>query len=214
VIDRIQEHLEAIYGIRCELRVHENLVDGEAARALGAATRAKEELLVIEDPATDSMEVALYLEPELVERVSGLTRMPASEGDGLGEFCQVAEGVSHFVYMAHCASLDRKVSLLELEAQAEVDKFAICTFLRWGEGVAEWAKHLTARLFQPSGYHPHLTQAERWRYEEANRLAKTYAERLLPLIRAGHLDRLLSELRHAYRLGAEATLAYFARSAA
>ncbi len=214
MIDRIQEHLEAIYGIRCELRVHENLVDGEAARALGAATRAREELLVLEDPATDSMEVALYLEPELIERVSSLTTVPASLDDGLGEFCEVAEGVSHFLYMAHCAGQDRQVSLLELEAQAEVDKFAICTFLRWGAGVADWAKHLTARLFHPAGYHPHLSVAERWRYEEANRLARTYAERLLPLIRAGHLDRLLSELRHGYRLGAEAKLAYFARSAA
>jgi hypothetical protein len=44
----------------------------------------------------------------------------------------VAEGVSHFVYLSS-AMLERSVSLLELEAQAEVDKFAICGLLRWGE---------------------------------------------------------------------------------
>jgi hypothetical protein len=56
-----------------------------------------------------------------------------------------------------------------------------------------------------------LSGDERWRYVEANRLARRYCTRLLPAIRAGRLDALLSELRHAYRLGAEAKLAYFAR---
>jgi hypothetical protein len=56
-----------------------------------------------------------------------------------------------------------------------------------------------------------LSGEERWRYVEANRLAKRYCTRLLPAVRAGRLDALLSELRHAYRLGAEAKLAYFAR---
>jgi hypothetical protein len=41
--------------------------------------------------------------------------------------------------------------------------------------------------------------------------SRSYAERLLPLIRAARLDRLLAEVRHAYRLGAEAKLHYFAR---
>lgn len=158
------------------------------------------------------MEVALYLEPSLLERVSTHESMPAAAlDDDLGEFCEVAEGVSHFVYLAHTAGQDRQVSLLELEAQAEVDKFAICTFLRWGGGVSGWAKGLVTRLFDQVSYLPHLSSAERWRYEEANRLAKTYCERLLPYVKAGQLDRLLAELRHGYRLGAEAKLAYFAR---
>ena len=107
------------------------------------------------------------------------------------------------------------MSLLELEAQAEVDKFAVCTFLRWGEGVADWAKHLRRGSSTRRGYHPHLSRggALALRGGQPPRAART-AERLLPLIRAGRLDRLLSELRHAYRLGAEAKLAYFARSAA
>jgi hypothetical protein len=101
--------------------------------------------------------------------------------------------------------------MLELEAQAEVDKFAVCTLLRWGEHAASWATRLMGTLFDRVRYSESLTAPERWRYVEANRLAKRYCGRLLPAIRERRLDALLSELRQAYRLGAEAKLAYFAR---
>ncbi|MFZ5442722.1 MAG: hypothetical protein ACOZQL_22120 [Myxococcota bacterium] len=206
MLDVIQEQLEAIYGIRCEYRAKDFLVDAEAARQLGASGRAREELLVSE--GADGLELALYLEPALLERV---TR--AGLEAELGELCEVAEGVSHFLYVAHTARLERSVSLLELEAQAEVDKFAICTLWRWGLHAGRWAGSLMGRLFERVALRPSLSEPERWRYLEANRLAKAYCERLLPIVRHGQLDRLLSELRHAYRLGAEAKLQYFARAA-
>lgn len=209
MLDAIQEHLEAIYGIRCEYRARDFLVDGEAARALGGTARAREELLVHE--SGDGLELALYLEPSLVARVSAMQPGEAVEAD-LGAFCDVAEGVSHFVYLAHTAALERKVSLLELEAQAEVDKFVVCTLSRWSAGVASWAGSVVHRLFERVGFHDHLSASEHWRYREANRLAKSYCERLLPMVRGRRLDRLLAELRHGYRLGAEAKLQYFARA--
>jgi hypothetical protein len=205
MLDAIQEHLEAIYGIRAEYRASDFLVDTEAARRLGASGRAREELLVSE--SHEGLELALYVEPALLARVAA----HGPEAD-MGDFCEVAEGVSHFVYVAHTARQERTVSLLELEAQAEVDKFAVCTLLRWGSQAGRWAGELVGRLFERVQLRAHLTEGERWRYLEANRLAKTYAERLLPLVRAGRLDRLLAELRHGYRLGAEAKLQYFGRA--
>jgi hypothetical protein len=206
MLDAIQEQLEAIYGIRCEYRAKDFLVDAEAARQLGGSGRAREELLVSEGEG--GLELALYLEPSLLERVSAHHPL---EGE-LGDFCEVAEGVSHFLYVAHTAEQERTVSLLELEAQAEVDKFAVCTLLRWGVHAGRWAGTLVGRLFEQMTLRPNLSEPERWRYTEANRLAKTYCERLLPMVRSGRMDRLLSELRHAYRLGAEAKLNYFSRS--
>ena len=58
---RIQQHLEAIYGIRCELRVTDCLLDADQARALGGTLRAREELLVREDEG--ALEVGLFLAP-------------------------------------------------------------------------------------------------------------------------------------------------------
>lgn len=45
--------------------------------------------------------------------------------DDLDGVCQIIEGVSHFVYVATRASQDRTTTALELEIQAEVDKYVI-----------------------------------------------------------------------------------------
>ena len=207
MLDAIQEQLEAIYGIRAEYRAKDFLIDSDAARKLGGTGRAREELLLSED----GQEVALYIEPSLLARVSSTDPQGAMTAD-MGDFCEVAEGVSHFLYVVHTVKQERTVSLLELEAQAEVDKFAVCTLLKWGLDVGRWAGTLVGRLFEQVQLRSNLSVAERWRYTEANRLAKSYCERLLPMVRSGRMDRLLSELRHGYRLGAEAKLQYFARA--
>lgn len=199
---RIQQHLEAIYGIRCELRVTDCLLDAEQARALGGTMRSREELLVREEGG--GVEVGLFLAPELLHTALDL-----------GAFCEAAEGVSHFLYLHRAATLDRQVSLLELEAQAEVDKFAICALGAWSEErEGQRAKGLIRRLFDDSALRGELSAQEIWRYREANRLARAYCKRLLPIITAHRMDRLLAELRYAYRLGAEAKLDYLARQQA
>ncbi len=206
----MQRWLESIYGTRHEVRAADFVVDAEQARALGAAPRAREEVLVTQ--TGDDLELALYLDADLLKRVEPFEHRPdVAVQTRLPEFCEVAEGVSHFMYLAHTATQNRTVSLLELEAQAEVDKFALCTMLSWRQGVARWAQGLFTRLFQRVSFHRHLGPEERWRYGEANRVARRYCERLMPLIRSGHPERLLRELRHAYRLGAEAKLNYFSR---
>ncbi len=219
MLDEIQQQLEHTYGLRSEAKASDFLVDAEAAKALGGTARAREELLVAE--SEEGLELALYLHPSL--------QQPSS----LGELCEVIEGVSHFLYVAHTAREERSVSLLELEAQAEVDKFVICSlFLPLpaqrgegrGEGPARDAAPLLASprfagggiselvrsLFDRITLHSHLTDAERWRYAEANRLARRYVQRLLPLFAAAKLEALFAELRRMYRLGAQAKLQYFA----
>jgi hypothetical protein len=211
MIDRVQDHLEAIYGITCAARAEGFLVDREAAVLLGATGRADEELLVSEGDG--ELELALYLAPTLLHRLKpyesgSVHSLLERELDG---FCQVAEGVSHFVYVTHTAVHGRTVSLLELEAQAEVDKFALCLMHRWGEGVGAWAEDLLRRLFDRVSYRARLSEAERWRYEEANRLSRNFCSRLMGHVSGRRLERLLSELRYAYRLGAEAKLRHFAQ---
>jgi hypothetical protein len=210
MIGRIQAHLEAIYGLSCEARAEAFVVEPEVARRLGSSGQVREELLIREEDG--ALELALYLDPALLARLRPYESATAEhllEGE-LDGYCQVAEGVSHFVYLAEAAAKDRRVSLLELEAQAEVDKFAICLLHRWGEGALVWARELLHRLFEAISFHPHLSSAELWRYEEANRLARNYCSRLLPHVAERRLDKLLSALRYSYRLGAEAKLRHLA----
>ncbi len=206
MISRIQDQLEAIHGIRCAFRVTEFLIDDEKARALGGRCAAEEELLVVQEDG--ALDIGLYLSPALLER---MRRFEAAPGDALeaGELnglCQVTEGVSHFLYLAHTAEQDRTLTLLEMEAQAEIDKFASCVLLRWSE--PGFAAALFERLFQRLQLRAGLSEEETHRYREANRLAKAYCGKLLRIITGRRLDRLLSELRYSYRLGAEAKLSY------
>jgi hypothetical protein len=212
LIGRVQEHLEAIYDIRCELRAQEFLVTPEVARSLGASGLTDEELLVRQ--VGDALEIALYVAPELLEALERFQHAPGEHVvDGaLASYVQVAEGVSHFLYLAHSAGLDRRVSLLELEAQAEIDKFASCVLSCWKRG-AEFAAELLERLFERVSYRPHLRAEERARYEHANRLSRAFCRRLLRHVGTGGMDRFLADLRYAYRLGAEAKLRHLAQVA-
>jgi hypothetical protein len=209
MIGRIQDHLQAIYGFTCEARAETFVVDREAAVQLGSTGRAEEELLV--SAGEDELELALYLAPSLLDRLKPYEAGPVGhllDGD-LDGYCQLTEGVSHFLYVAHTATHGRALSLLELEAQAEVDKFAVCLLPRWGEGVKAWAEELLRRLFERVSYPSRLSAQERWRYEEANRLSRSFCTRLMGHVGERRLERLLSDLRYAYRLGAEAKLRHF-----
>jgi hypothetical protein len=227
LVNRVQASLEGVYRVECEARAEAFVVDRETAARLGGSGRADEELLVLEEEE-GCLELALYFAPELLARLAALEGHPPEAplanapladaplsdafltGAALGDYCQLAEGVSHFLYLTRAASQERTVSLLELEAQAEVDKFVLCLLARWGEGVGAWGQELLRRLFDDVRYRPHLTGEERWRYEEANRLSRTYCRRLLRHGAARRLDALLSELRYSYRLGAEAKLRHLA----
>jgi hypothetical protein len=100
------------------------------------------------------------------------------------------------------------VSALELELQAEVDKFACCLLLQRS------CDDLRRRLFQDVRFADDLDAAERDRYRTANGQADRYAETLeRRFVRADRLDDMLDELRRFYRLPLGGKLGHIARSA-
>ena len=119
------------------------------------------------------------------------------------------EGVSHFVYLSTRAAAGRPVSLLELEVQAEVDKFALLILHLWRRGLRRMSPALRERLFERVRYHAHLGYDELSRYREANRLGGGYARFLEGrYVEDADLEGLLRELRRSYRLGAAEKLGY------
>jgi hypothetical protein len=170
----------------------------EAAARAGHAVRAGEELLVLEEP--EGLSLGLYLDEAVVAG--------AVHGE-LAPLVQVLEGVSHFVFLATRAARGRPVSLLELEVQAEVDKFALLLLARWRRDRKVRSRALRRRLFEGVGYLPHLDEAELARYREASRLGAGYARFLEGrYVDGADVEGLLRELRRAYRLGAGEKLGY------
>jgi hypothetical protein len=206
----LQRELEAIYGVEAP-RVEEFLVGSDAARAAGHAPRAPEELLVVEEE--DGVALGLYLSPGVVAGAAGADphdpRPRLTARGALGHVACAAEGVSHFVYVATRAVAGQRVSLLEVEVQAEVDKFALLLLHLWRRGLRRMSPALRRRLFDGVRYHAWLGDEERGRYEEANRLGGGYARWLEGrYVEEADIDGLLRELRRTYRRGGEDKLAY------
>jgi hypothetical protein len=206
----LQGELEAIYGVEAP-RVHEFLVAGDTARAAGRAPRAPEELLVVEE--ADGVALGLYLDDRVIAAAAGTDphdpRPRLTARSRLARLACAAEGVSHFVYFATRAAAGRPVSLLELEVQAEVDKFALLVLHLWRRGLRRMSPALRGRLFERVRYHAHLGVDELDRYREANRLGGGYARWLEGrYVEEADIDGLLRELRRTYRRGGGEKLAY------
>ena len=151
------------------------------------------------------MELGLYLDAAVLERLDRRCPLSALDETNLGDYCTALEGVSHFHYVTWSAGCDRRVSLLELELQAEVDKYASALSLLLAQRDGRFPGELFQRLFEGCRLLPHLTDAERQRYMEADRRAcRRFCERLENRFlrrRQARPAALLAELRSFYRLG-------------
>jgi hypothetical protein len=210
IIDFFQEELEAIYGVRAP-RAIDFLVDRERARATAREPRAPEELLVRE--SEEGLELGLFLDEEVVH-AAGATdphdpRPLLTAAASLPRLACAAEGVSHFVYLATRAAAGRPVSLLELEVQAEVDKFALLVLHLWRRGLRRSSPALRRRLYERVRYHAHLDDEELERYRLANRLGGGYARWLEGrYVDGADVEGMLRDLRQSYRLGGGEKLGY------
>ncbi len=177
------------------------LTDPEIADALAPGadpTAAREALLVRQ--TSEGLEVSLYLDPDDLEAASS----QGATGD-LDRLMRVVEGVSHFVLLTWRAQRDLPVSRLELELQAEVDKYLLGMLAE----VAD-ADELIEQLFVRARLRPDLEESEARRYRDASDLAHAYC-RSLPDRPDEHAMR---DLRRFWRYGQRAKVAHIASLAA
>jgi hypothetical protein len=147
----------------------------------------REALLVRQ--SEDAIEIALLL-PEriLVEAESGV------DPDVV---LQAIEGVSHFVFLAERVRTGLPTTRLELELQAEVDKFVLFALAGDPTGHAERLE-LRRSLFERVRYLHDASSEEGMRYRLANDLADRYVRRFHP--DSPHRE-VRAELCRFYRAG-------------
>lgn len=145
----------------------------------------REALLV--EQRQEQLEIALLLPAETEYLV---------EGTWSDLWVQALEGVSHFVYLAERARTELPLTQLELELQAEVDKYLLLALETEGDLATLARLHQTLferiRFLDPEG-----TQTGD-RYRLANSLASRFIARLLGTGTPRHWQR---NLRRFYRAG-------------
>ena len=204
VLRGLQTLLGRLYDVELSYDVYDFLVTDRTS--VGASTNERrtldEELLLAE--STDGAGVALYLDPEVLSRLEAADPHRALTENNLADYCTALEGVSHFVYSTYGLERDMPVSLLELETQAEVDKYAITVFLlAEQQGGQSYPAQVHARLFDRVSFDARLEPDQYERYRTAHALAARYCRRLeRRFVNRGKLkiEAMVRELRSFYRL--------------
>jgi hypothetical protein len=104
--------------------------------------------------------------------------VPAGAANDHDGWLQLAEGVSHFVYVANRARQELPSTQLELELQAEVDKFVLLVLEQVPYDRGE-AFEVHSRLFERVSYLHDAGTELGDRYRTANDLAARFVRRLM-----------------------------------
>ncbi|HXY75595.1 MAG TPA: hypothetical protein VEH54_01685 [Steroidobacteraceae bacterium] len=210
LLSQLQQLIGGIYDVHVGHDVYEFLVTDQARLPQGVRPAQVEEQLIVEQPAAGSGEVALalYLDPALLARLARENPLVRLHEGNVADCWTALEGVSHFLYLAWNAHHDRAVSLLELEMQAEVDKYIASYYLLRRQLPAHFPKELHRVLFARTRLDPRLGDEAAALYREASRYAERFCGRLEKALaptrggrRGAREERaVLAELRRFYRL--------------
>ena len=202
-INELQQRLESIYEIDTTYQVESFIFSNAAlARQLDNTPSAREipeKLLVREHD--HGMDVSLYLDAQLLANLSKHNPLENLQHHNLADFCHLVEGVSHFVYLVWNARHGRPVTQLELEIQAEIDKYVTCAAVLAQQDNGRIPKELHELLFEQVRFDTQLQGEELKRYVLANEYAKRYCRILhTTLLRLGNGLLITKEIRRFYRL--------------
>lgn len=122
-------------------------------------------------------------------------------GISLQDFLSTIEEISHFVYLAHSASIDKQVSLLDIEVQGEIDKYILAKNLHPTD------HELFTKLFERISYESTLTADEKSRYAEANRLGAKMVRWMTRHCEEGRFTQaMMTFMRDFYRMNSPGRL--------
>jgi hypothetical protein len=211
VLNQLQSLIGRLYDVDMNYDVYDFLVtdrrDLTGTAPVNDARALDEALLLAESP--DGAGIALYLDAGLLRRLEGDDPVGELTESNLADYCTALEGVSHFVYSTWRLHRDLPVSLLELETQAEVDKYAVTVFLLADQQGGDYPAQVHGRLFDRVSFDARLEPDQYLRYRTAHRCAAHYCRRLeRRFVSRGQarIEALVRELRKFYRLGSAAKL--------
>jgi hypothetical protein len=211
----LQNALAEIYDLPATPDIAEFLLTDRAHLAGIAQARSCDEQLIVAEQ-DDTLSLALFIDAEVLARLARCDPFAALTQHNLADYLTAAEGVSHFVYVAWNAGFDKPVTLLELELQAEVDKYVLGAWLLREQGAGRFPRELHRALFERARIDPDAAGARAGLYQTASTYAGRFCQRVAAdLARGtrGATRELLAELRRFYRWGNARKLRHIERCA-
>ena len=195
--------MQAIYELDIDQNVNDYLITSPALVDMldrgNSNPHLKEKLLLKQDE--NELSLSLFLHKDVVRNLYEDDPVQDMHEGNMQDFCFALEGVSHFLYLLWNATYDRSVTLLEMELQAEIDKFVMLIFCMEKQKKQVPPGYLRKLLFETAQYHHQLNESERQRYQDASNLAEKYCWKLESDYLANRSrQQMLCELRQFYRL--------------
>jgi len=173
------------------------------------ALAADEELVLVEQERCNY--VMLYLDSTVLERLRERDPLRALDGANIGDFWVALEGVSHFSCLMWNAGHARGLSLLDLELQAEVDKYIVAFWLLRAQYPRHMPRELHHVLFARTHVDPKLPPARQQLYAAATSYAARFCRALQSSLfssRVAQRRGAIAALRRFYRLTSSGKLKY------
>ncbi len=217
ILRQLQDLIGDIYDVRIAHDVYDFLVTDRGELPPAARVSNSDEQLIVAQPAADTggeVGMSLYLDPALLERLQRADPIASLHVGNVADCWTALEGVSHFLYVAWNAGHDKPVSLLELEMQAEVDKYVASYWLLRRQFPERFPAELLRLLFERTRIDPDLADGREDLYREATRYAQRFCRKLEQLLRDSRSSgEVLAELRRFYRWTNARKLAHIERTA-
>jgi hypothetical protein len=203
VLRLLQDQLQALYQVEAP-DLADFLVDRPTLEQVLPEARPSDEWVLVRQHE-EGIDIAVWIDEAHLQSLERHPRPAELVEADLRAWCAAIEGLSHFLLLWNRAQQEQPLSLLELEVQAEVDKFASAQLHH-----PRRARELHHRIFEGAQLQEGLGAAEVERYREAGRLAAPFCRRLSTL---PHAAAQIEALRRFWRQPGSRRLAELRRAA-
>jgi|GEM_PF-5468880 len=182
MIKAIQKKIQSLYRVESIPCIMEYLISKEKLQNLNLMIRPQ--VVLKRDPSGISLGVYLG-DPKQIKHLK--------QTSDLNLYTMIVEEVSHFIYLFWNMQHERRLSLLDLEVQGEIDKFLL---------VADqlgYSNALIEKIFNKYLLRKGMPKEEKVRYRRANQLGKILIKEMAS--RKYQRKKMLDFLRIFYRKG-------------
>lgn len=167
ILDQIEKRLSVMSGFE----------NPHSAKDFVVPNKEKNCLLIKEE--NQNAEIAIYLSEAILGRFKAAEFPRDFSLEAFPDLSVLVEELSHFNFYCAKAIEDQTVSALEMEVQAEMDKFIFALDCLEEINQKNLEHQLFEQLFETSSVGEWVGFSDKERYEEANRITKNLCGRLL-----------------------------------